>query len=83
MSSTLHLNKPKRIAVGVVVGLVLATIAMFVFLPPDIRVLLMGQTVDHCPQQDLSCPSHSPGLLFFILIPVLLAEMIWGDENAE
>lgn len=46
-------------------GIVVAAVALASTLPESTRHLWFGKTVEHCPDMELSCPSHRPGLLFF------------------
>lgn len=65
--------------VAVVCAVALAGYVAFM-LPESTRVLLIGQTVEHCPDSEFSCPGHSFGLLHPVLaITVIL--MIVFDEG--
>ena len=63
------------LAVGLVAFTVLAAVALVMFLPPSTRHLLIGRTVEHCPDAEISCPGQTLGLLhgvLFIAVPLLI-----------
>lgn len=65
--------------IAVVCAVVTAGYVVFM-LPESTRVLLIGQTVEHCPDSEFSCPGQTFGLLHPVLaITVIL--MIVFDEG--
>lgn len=59
------------IAAGLAGLAVLAAVALVLYLPPDLRHLLIGRTVEHCPESEFSCPGQTFGLLHALMALVI------------
>lgn len=79
-----EVSRRRRIFSVLVVLLAVALAAGVTFyLPPDIRHLLVGQTVEHCPDSEFSCPSQQPGLLLLVLPLVIIIEHVFGEAPSH
>lgn len=65
-----------------VAGIVFATAGYVVFaLPESTRVLLIGKTVEHCPDSEISCPGQSVGLLHPVLAIAVILMIVFEDDE--
>lgn len=79
MSETLSLTRGKKLTLGAIAA-ALAVMVAFMLLPTDIRTLLVGKAVDHCPGRKVSCPSQPIGLLHLSLPLLLVIEYLEDSQ---
>lgn len=74
--------RSKILAVSLTVGIIVVLAAAIMLLPESAVEFWFGTTVDHCPDSDLSCPSHEPGALVLVaLFGILILWLLGGYDD--
>jgi len=82
MSSASELSRGRRgAALAIPLAVILGVVVVVNFMSPSQVAFWFGETVDHCPQSELSCPSQSPGVFFLVLTPAVILIILLEDGD--